>query len=596
MSEQSYWARTAGRRLSRRGVLRGSAVAGLGLAGAALIGCGDDDDDEAPAAQAPAPATGGTAAPQATAAPGEQQITRGGIFTDHRTRAVTGHFDPHINLNNQLAPWHAIGNFATDVTQDGEEVLPELLESWEIPGDGTEMIAKVRSNARWHNRGSEAGRTVTAEDAVFNIMDIAALLRPERATEFHSRSVMVGLIDAEAIDEKTVKINFAHPTSTFLAGISHYRTHWYSKDFEKDGGDFTKVDQLVGTGAFTVEKHVEDQRTEYKANPDYWKDGPPYLDGYTSVLLPDNTVAITQLQQGGIHAMAAANRVDRETIAKLVPDHNLQVWDFISWIHWRFQVNVKPFDDPRVRRALFMVPDYLKMNVEEFGDGFWNWAGAMSAAYPEAYSGEDISKMQGWNPDTKEQDRKDAVDLMTAAGFPDGEIEFGITHPPFGRYFTGNPIRIQSDLARVWPKMNAVLDLSADSPSFAKGQAAGDFDTIGYTIHGVPDGILELISDFGTLDTHAGTGGGRNYGRYSNSEVDDLLVKAVRELDSEARKTIALEIQDLLIADMPTVGISSDRGVRAFRPEVGNWGRFGGRTMAGGRGTGSRVQDLWLEA
>ena len=600
MSEQSYWQRTAGRRLSRRGVLRGSAVAGLGLAGAALIGCGDDDDDEeaaAPAAQAPAPAGATTAPAQPTqAAAPEEQINRGGIVKDHRTRAITGHFDPHINLNNQLAPWHAIGNFGTDMTQDGEEVLPELLESWEIPGDGTEMIAKVRSNAKWHNRGSEAGRALTAEDAVFNIMDIGALLRPERATEFHSRSVMVGLIDAEAIDEKTVKINFAHPTSTFLAGISHYRTHWYSKDFEKGGGDFTKPEELVGTGAFTIEKFIEDQRVEYKANPEYWKEGQPYLDGYTNILLPDNTVAITQLQQGGIHFMTAAGRVDRETIDKLVSDRNMRVWDFISWIHWRFQVNRKPFDDVRVRRALFLVPDYLKMNSEFFGDGFWNWAGAMSAAYPEAYQAEDLIKMPGYNPDTKEQDIKDAVALMTAAGFPDGEIDFGITHGPFGGYIQGNPIRIQADLQRVWPKMGAKLDTTADSPSFAKRQAGADFDTISYTIHGVPDGILELISDFGTLDTHGGTGGGRNYGRHSNPEIDDLLVKAVRELDSEARKKIAREVQDIAIATMPTVGISSDRGARAFRPEVGNWERFGGRTMAGGRGTGSRVQDLWLKA
>ena len=64
MSEQNYWTRTAGRRLSRRGMLRGTAVAGLGLAGAALIGCGDDDDEEAAATEAAAT----TAAPAAAAA------------------------------------------------------------------------------------------------------------------------------------------------------------------------------------------------------------------------------------------------------------------------------------------------------------------------------------------------------------------------------------------------------------------------------------------------------------------------------------------------------------------------------------------------
>src|SRR5690606_29149296 len=47
----------AGTGLSRRAVVRRGALGGLGLAGAALIGCGDDED-------------GGTSTPSGTAGPG----------------------------------------------------------------------------------------------------------------------------------------------------------------------------------------------------------------------------------------------------------------------------------------------------------------------------------------------------------------------------------------------------------------------------------------------------------------------------------------------------------------------------------------------
>ena len=51
-SDSSYWQRYWSRRVTRRGVLRGGAVAAAGLTAAAVVGCGDDD--EGPAATTPA--------------------------------------------------------------------------------------------------------------------------------------------------------------------------------------------------------------------------------------------------------------------------------------------------------------------------------------------------------------------------------------------------------------------------------------------------------------------------------------------------------------------------------------------------------------
>ena len=50
MSDRNYWTSLRQRRISRRTMLGASAKAGVGAAGLALVGCGDDDDDAAPAA------------------------------------------------------------------------------------------------------------------------------------------------------------------------------------------------------------------------------------------------------------------------------------------------------------------------------------------------------------------------------------------------------------------------------------------------------------------------------------------------------------------------------------------------------------------
>ncbi len=55
MGEEAYWQRLNRKRFTRRALLGVSAKAGLGAAGLALVGCGDDDDDDAGVARTPAP-------------------------------------------------------------------------------------------------------------------------------------------------------------------------------------------------------------------------------------------------------------------------------------------------------------------------------------------------------------------------------------------------------------------------------------------------------------------------------------------------------------------------------------------------------------
>ena len=46
MSEHNYWTSLRHRKISRRTMLKASSKAGVGAAGLALVGCGDDDDDD----------------------------------------------------------------------------------------------------------------------------------------------------------------------------------------------------------------------------------------------------------------------------------------------------------------------------------------------------------------------------------------------------------------------------------------------------------------------------------------------------------------------------------------------------------------------
>jgi ABC-type transport system substrate-binding protein len=54
-----------------------------------------------------------------------------------------------------------------------------------------------------------------------------------------------------------------------------------------------------------------------------------------------------------------------------------------------------------------------------------------------------------------------------------------------------------------------------------------------------------------TLTLSVGTGGGMNNALYSNSEVDELLVRQREAVDPVERQALLREIQELIHADAP---------------------------------------------
>src|SRR5687768_17001112 len=121
MSELNFWTGSGlGGRLSRRRMLRGTAVTGLGLGAAALIGCGGDDE--------PAPA-GGTKGGATGTTPGAEQVKRGGTHIWGQSRQLLDVMDPHTSLSEAAVPWLMVGNRAFHVNKQAL-AEPELVEKY----------------------------------------------------------------------------------------------------------------------------------------------------------------------------------------------------------------------------------------------------------------------------------------------------------------------------------------------------------------------------------------------------------------------------------------------------------------------------------
>ena len=572
MADREQWDNRLRRRASRRGVLR-AGVLGAG-AGAFALACGgaktSDKKDEL---------STGTGAAVVTSTPkAEEQARRGGGFTTYRTTKFLEH-DMHTALAGTV--WHLIGNRAVVLEPWKGELMPELAEKWEIPGDGTEMIIRVRQGIKIHNKPPSNGREWTAEDMAFNINRIAGKYDPQNVARYQRASTLTGLNRAEAVDKYTVRIFMDRPSSAFFRGLAEIRNMMMPKDVVEQPGFPNNPEGFAGTGAFKLDKFEDGVRFEASRHPEFFIKDLPYLDTFRYVWMPDRATGLSAFLSGQIDMFAGALPHEIDTIKKTKPDAQFFQWQDLNWDHWRFNTTKKPFDDVRVRKALFLALDY-----QEIGDGYWGpgwgYTGPLIPAHPEALKADEVAKLPGYSKDTKEKDRQTAKELMTAAGYPDGAISFTILPQlPTTSSYMENATRIKGQLAKLWPRMEVTITPPPDVAAFSRQQAEGTFDTISYTITSLPDAVLELTSQYHSK-------GSRNYGRFKSAEADAILDKALVELDNDKRTTLLKDFQKKYFDEwMPIAQLVEQPEryhlvprIRGFDKTAGPWGFTGYRVMS----------------
>ena len=116
---------------------------------------------------------------------------------------------------------------------------------------------------------------------------------------------------------------------------------------------------INGTGPFTFVEHQPGAFVSGKKNPNYHFKGQPYLDGYKAISAPKMAVRL-QAIRGGRAAIEFRGFPPkaRDDLVKALGDKitvQESTWNCVLLATPNQQV--KPFDDPRVRRALSLALD-----------------------------------------------------------------------------------------------------------------------------------------------------------------------------------------------------------------------------------------------
>ncbi|MCR4283488.1 MAG: ABC transporter substrate-binding protein, partial [Bauldia sp.] len=225
------------------------------------------------------------------------------------------------------------------------DLVTDLAESYEITNDGKTFTFKLHPGVKFHN-----GRELTAEDVKYSIERVL-----DPATQSPGAGFFGSLDKMTVVDPLTIRFDLSRPDATFLHVMAINFSHVVPKEeVEKYGADFGH--HPVGTGAYRLAEWTLGQRVVFERNPDYWQKGVPNLDKITFEVGQEPTVALLRLQKGEVDVLGDGIPPAQFLEVTQDPQYKGRIVEG-GQLHTGYvtmNVNTKPFDDVRVRRAVNM--------------------------------------------------------------------------------------------------------------------------------------------------------------------------------------------------------------------------------------------------
>lgn len=277
-------------------------------------------------------------------------------------------------------------------------VIPNLAESFENSSDGLTYTFKLQAGVKFHN-----GKSLTSSDVKYSF---ERCRNPDTgAVNFE---VFNDVAAIETPDDLTLVVKMSRVNAPFLSRLAEVGAGVVMPE----GSGEIQGTTPIGCGPFKFVRREFGNEVELVRFDDYWQ-GAPYLDGILSREVTEPSVRLTGLQTGEMHLI---NDIPLDRVEAMEKDSNFQVqkWFPLSWAFLNFNHAVKPFDDPRVRKALDLMID-----KEQLVQGAL-WGQGVVTASPS------FPKSPSYNTDIKarSQDFAAAKALLAEAGFGPGELEF----------------------------------------------------------------------------------------------------------------------------------------------------------------------------
>ena len=556
MATSDYWERWQARRFSRRGVLGTAAVGSAGVAGLALVGCGDDDDDSGDGdSTATSEGTSGTATGTGTAT--SEQPVRGGTLRTGTWLSVLG-IDPHIEVSVGLGTGQRVYTFLGGFDNGKQEFNVLAAESYEQVSD-TEYVFKLRPDVNFANLAPMNGRKLVADDVLYSYERFRDLEQAQNNDFFKT------VVDQmTAVDETTFRLTTKLPWAEALSEIGGIQKAIVGKEDVEQRGDLSTGG--IGAGPFILEEYVKSERTTLVRNPDYFNKELPYVDEVTQITILDLNTLLQAYKSDQIDINGALlTKLDYEDLEGNEDLVNMKM-PALHYGSFGMNASIEPWSDPRVREAV-----YIGIDRQQFIDKVF-----LGEATPQGVLNNGLEYWVLPQDEFKEftgPDVQRAKDLLSAAGHGDG-LDITIETSGGVQLYIDHAEVLVSELQKIG--INATLNLT-DLPTYLSTKLfAGDFPSTVFTHNPyetpkIPLGFYHKL----------GLGNG-SWWHYDNPDVTALIDEQAQELDAEKRKEIVLEAQRTILGDWapmlnfasPTLFSSYNKRVGGYDPTLRGWQGF----------------------
>ena len=428
---------------------------------------------------------------------------------------------------------------------EDNRVQPNLAEKWDISPDGTKYTFHLKKGIKFTN-----GREVTADDFKW-CMERSCDPNYSSPTAKTYMADIVGVSERLAnkanevtgikvVDPSTLEITIDKARPYFLDKLTYACSYVYAKEALPDRlKDMAKIEEMVGTGPFKMEKFAPDTIVVLVANKDY-HDGAPKLERIERPFIKDAQSRLNKYKTGDLDLITLELQ-DLKAIkedAKLVQD--LQYFDRPSMYYLGMNCDVVPaLKDRRVRQAIGMAldRDYI---IKEVLGGINRRADAILP--PSVKCFREKTNMLPF-------DVAKAKALLAEAGFPDGkgfpELEFN--------YRDGRPdVENAAQAIQQQLKQNLGITLKSQKMEWASYLAK-------HNGHKMEIFHMRWAADYldpeNFLSTLLASYGNENKINYKNDQYDALCREGDMTMDENKRKELYAKAEDIVLQDAPFIPI-----------------------------------------
>jgi peptide/nickel transport system substrate-binding protein len=408
---------------------------------------------------------------------------------------------------------------------------PVLATSWSSNSTFDVWTFKIRQGVKFHN-----GAALTADDVVYTYK-----LQTNPAGKAAALSLFAGFLTpagVQKVDDYTVAFHLAKPNGNFpyLTSSDNYNLIILPNNYDPAKWEGT----FVGTGPFKLHSYTKKVGAAFVRNEEYW--GTKAIPAATQFTFYDTeTPSVLAMTSGSLDVLGQFSVTNGPQL--LAGGYNVIKLKSSAHRELSMRCDQAPFTDPRVRQALALSLDRTAIVTALF-KGYADVGN--DSPFAPVYPSTNTSVPQ------RSLNVAKARALLSAAGHPSG----------FSATLTGEVFNEIPQYAQIIQQsakaigVNLKLNIEAQ-PKYYGNYLFGTSDWLDATVSLVDYGHRGVPNAFLTqpLQTYsAKTGvGAWNAAHFSNADYDRLSDQYIAAGDLSSQRTLAGQIETLLLAQTPII-------------------------------------------